>query len=111
MNRQVKAALRSALIFPGAGQLFLGRRARAAVFALPTLIAAGVFLADIMQPVQAIADELALQIFDGQMVDISGVMARVHALSLGASTGINLAVYVIVGFWAASIVDAWLSAR
>lgn len=111
MNRQVQAAMRSGLIFPGAGQLFLGRRRRALAFALPTLVAAIAILNDILTPIRAVADKLALEIFDGRIPDIAELLGNVHQLSLGVAVSSNVAVYVLVGLWAASIIDAWLLAR
>jgi len=111
MKRHVQAAMRSGLIFPGAGQLFLGRRWRALAFAAPTLVAAISFFNDIMVPVQVVANELMFEMFDGRMPDIGTLMGRVHQISLGAATAGNPAVYAIVGLWAVSIIDAWLLGR
>jgi len=111
MNRQVQAAMRSGLLFPGAGQLFLGRRWRALAFALPTLAAAVTILSDIMPPIQAVAERLALEMLDGRTPDLGELLAKVHQLSLGVAASSNLAVYALVGMWAASIIDAWLLAR
>jgi hypothetical protein len=110
MKRHVQAALRSGLIFPGAGQLYLGHRRRALLFAVPTLVAAIAFLVELMAPIQKIADDLALEILGGRM-DIGALMGRVHQLSLTQAATFNLAVYAIVGLWAASIIDAWLLGR
>jgi hypothetical protein len=112
MKRHVQAALRSGLIFPGAGQLFLGRRLRALAFGLPTLVAAIAFLADLMAPMLDIALDLQSEMLEtGRLFDIGALMTRVHQLSLAEAASFNLAVYVIVGMWAASIIDAWLLGR
>ncbi|SHG69455.1 hypothetical protein [Massilia sp. CF038] len=111
MKRHIQAALRSALIFPGAGQLYLGKRARALAFAVPTLIAVGVFLSDVLKPVLAIKEQLEIQIAAGEMIDLVAAFLRMRAAALSASGGVHVAVYVLVGCWAVSILDAWLSER
>lgn len=111
MNRQVQATLRSGLIFPGAGQLFLGRRWRALGFAVPVLAAVLVLLGDVVGAARGVADRLMQDALDGRTPDIGHLLDQVHQVSLGLAATSSLAVYVLVGLWAASIVDAWLLAR
>lgn len=111
MKRHVQAALRSGLICPGAGQLYLGRRWRALGFALPAVAAVVVILADLVGSMVAVSHDLLLQLFDGRMPDIGIFMARVHQLSLDGAAANKPALFVIGGLWAASIIDAWLLGR
>src|SRR4051812_18356428 len=58
MQRAVPAALLSALVFPGAGHLYLRRRARACAFIVPTLVAAVVFVGDVARRASGLADQV-----------------------------------------------------
>jgi len=106
MNRAVSAALISALVFPGAGHLYLRRGARACLFLLPTLAAAVVFLNDTM----AQASAIAAQIMAGTIsADPLAIAARLE--QNGGSTLATVAVTVMVVCWIVATVDAWMLGR
>ena len=106
MNRAVNAALISALVFPGAGHLYLKRRARACLFLLPTLVAVMVLLNDAMEQAGAIA----AQIMAGTMsADPVAMAARLE--QQGGSTLATLAATVMVVCWIGAAVDAWMLGR
>jgi hypothetical protein len=106
MNRSVKAALISALVFPGAGHLYLKRGARACLFLLPTLVAVVVFLNDAMEQ----ATEIAGQIMAGTMApDPVAMAARLEQHGGGALATVAAAVMVVC--WIGAAVDAYLLAR
>ena len=107
MDRSVKAALLSALVFPGVGQLFLKRTVRAMVFLLPALIAACYFGNAILQPVMAIAADLG----SGALpFDPLLIQERVEQTRIDTSL-MNLASVVLVVAWLASTIDAWVVGR
>lgn len=107
MDRSVKAALLSALVFPGVGQLFLKRPLRALVFLAPALAAAIYFSSAVLEPVYAIAREIG----SGAMAfDPFLIQQRVEASRI--DTGMmNVAALVMVVAWVAGTVDAWLLGR
>jgi hypothetical protein len=106
MNRSVKAALISALVLPGAGHLYLKRRARACLFLLPTLAAVAVFLNDAMEQATTIAGE----IMAGAMApDPLAMAARLEQQSGGALATVAAAVMVVC--WIGAAVDAYLLGR
>ena len=106
MNRSVKAALISALVFPGAGHLYLKRGARALLFLLPTLAAVVVFLNDAMAQATTIANE----IMAGTMApDPVAMAARLE--QHGGSSLATLAAGVMVACWIGAAVDAWMLGR
>lgn len=107
MNRSVKAALISALVFPGAGHLYLKRGARACLFLLPTLVAVVVFLNDAMEQATVIAGE----IMAGTMAPDPAAMAARLEQHGGGSTLATLAAGVMVVCWIGAAVDAWLLGR
>ena len=103
MNRSLKAALLSALVFPGIGQLFLKRPVRALVFLVPALLAAVYFSSAVLEPVFAIANE----VINGTMtLDPVLIQQRVDQSHIDSSM-LNLAALVMVAAWVASTVDAW----
>ncbi len=107
MDRSVKAALLSALVFPGVGQLFLKRPGRALVFLLPALAAGAYFASSVMGPVMA----MALEISSGQMpFDPWLIQARIEQTRTDTSL-MNGAALVLVVSWLASTLDAWLVGR
>ena len=104
MKPPVRAALMNALLFPGIGHIHLKRVARGCVFLLPALAAAVVFLNGAMDQ----ANQVAAQILDGTMpLDPTLIAARLEAAS-GNTPWMTASVYVLVGCWAASIIDALL---
>jgi hypothetical protein len=107
MSRSITAALISALVFPGAGQLYLRRPLRACLFLLPTLAAVLYFLADVVPRATALAE----QVVAGTLpLDLPVLVARVESQGAG-SAALTFALWVIVLCWAASIVDAFVVAR
>jgi len=108
MNRAVNAALISALVFPGGGQMYLGRRWRALLFVAPTLVAAGYFLSRVMAQAEAIANE----VLDGRVApDFGAILARVHEINMSATPLMDLAAGVMVASWIASTWDAYRLGR
>ena len=106
MSRPLIAALLSALVFPGAGQVYLRRRARACLFAVPVALCAFYFVRQMLARVMPMVD----QIMAGTLaLDPVAIAARME--QDGASSSLNLAASIMVLFWAASIIDAWWCAR
>ena len=108
MERSVKAALLSALVFPGAGQLYLRLRARALLFIVPALGAVGYFLAQVWDLVNLISAEIVA----GRVgLDPVAIAQRVE-LQAGPAGGLmDAAVIVMIVCWVASTVDAYLQGR
>ena len=107
MERSVKAALLSGLVFPGVGQLFLKHRARAMLFVLPAG-AASVYLTDaVLTPVLAIARDIG----SGALaLDPFLIQARIDQTRID-SASMTVATAVIVVAWLASTLDAYLLGR
>ena len=108
MSRSMIAALMSGLVFPGAGQWFLKRRARACLFLLPTLLAVGFFIAQAASQ----ASLLLEQIQSGQLaLDPVALAAQLEPQAGAGSPWVNLAAIVMIACWALSVIDAWLLGR
>ncbi len=106
MSRSVSAALLSALVFPGAGQVFLRRRARACLFAIPAAACAYYFISQMLERVMPMVD----QISNGTMaLDPVAIAAQLE--QHGGSARMDMALGVMVLCWVASIADAWWCGR
>ena len=108
MDRSLKAALLSALVFPGVGHLYLRRPLRACVFLLPALLAALYFASAVIEPIMAVA----LQVQSGVLpFDPIVIEARLQRDAGRASPLVNLAAIVMLACWAGAAADAWLAGR
>ena len=108
MNRSLAAALMSALIFPGAGQVWLKHRLRGLLFIVPALAAAAYFLRQVMATASVLVDEVMAGRMAPDPLQIAAELERQGGVSTPA---MNVAAAVMLVCWVASIVDAWLLAR
>lgn len=108
MKPSIKAALISALIFPGLGHLALKRGARGCLFMLPALAAVVYLLRSVLQ----LIDQLLNELNNGTLtLDPVAVLERVHASGID-NAATNLASLVCILCWVGSIADAlWLGRR
>jgi hypothetical protein len=104
MNRSKgAAALLSALVFPGVGQWYLGRRRLALLFALPALVAGYVYLDFALDE----ANALAGQLLSGSMpLDPAALAAKLEGQASPLS--VTLSGWVFALCWVGSVVEAWL---
>jgi hypothetical protein len=94
------AALLSALVFPGIGQWFLGRRRLALLFALPALVAGYVYLDFALEEANAVAGQL---LSGAVPLDPAAIAARVEAQP--TSWIVTLSGWVFVLCWVGSVVE------
>lgn len=107
MDRPIKAALISALVFPGAGHLYLKRAGRACLFMLPTMAAIAVFVSEAF----AQASALAGQIMAGSLpADPVALAARLEQGGGDTTLGTAAAALMLV-CWVGAIADAYLLGR
>jgi hypothetical protein len=108
MKASTKAALISALIFPGLGHLALRKGKRGLLFLLPTAVAVIYLLRSVLQ----LMDQLMGEINSGTLgLDPIAIMERVHASGID-NPATNLASLVCIVCWAGSIADAlWLGRK
>lgn len=108
MKPAIKAALISALVFPGLGHLVLRKAARGCLFLLPGLVAAGYLLREALR----LAERLLAELDSGTLgLDPVQISDRIHAAGID-NPATNLASLVVLLCWAGSIADAlWLGRR
>jgi hypothetical protein len=108
MDRSIKAALLSALVFPGAGQFFLRRRLAGSLFALPALGALLLFISQVFERFYPIIDDIQV----GRMApDLLLIMERVHRVMDDGAAQLNGALWTMLALWLASTVHAFLAGR
>ena len=105
MKPTTKAALVSALLFPGLGQLLvLKRRGRAMLFIVPA-VAALLFL---LRTAFMAASQIVDQVTAGTLpLDPQLIAAQIEATNSGGMAG-NIAATVLLVAWLGSILDALL---
>lgn len=105
MKPTSKAALVSALIFPGLGHLVLKRPLRGCLFIVPALLAIGFLLRTTLE----LANQLVDEINSGKLaIDPFRIIERIHAAGVD-NPATNAASLVILLCWAGSVADAyWL---
>lgn len=101
MRRKSVGALLSALVFPGAGQYYLGRRTRALLFLAPAVVAAILYFNFALDEANTVADQL----LSGKMAaDPAAIEAQLA--SAPTPVGVTLAEIVFVLCYVGSIAEA-----
>jgi TM2 domain-containing membrane protein YozV len=104
MNKPVKAALFSALIFPGAGQLLLKKYLSACYFAAFASVGLFLLLSNLMARAQDIIDKVQ----SGEVAaDLATIAELVHQQSASATESLNPALIILLVTWLVSVVEAY----
>ena len=104
MKTAIKAALLSALVFPGIGQMYLKRYVRGLIPMALTLTGLGVWI--VQATVRALQELNKMQIQSG-LVDLKAVANRAAASSASGDWYSSLIVPMIVVCWLFSAIDAY----
>lgn len=109
MTMSMKAALLSALVFPGAGHALLKKYVFASILAAAALIGIILMVAQMIDTAMQISEK----IMTGEVrPDVATIMDMVSAQSAGSEAqGMNVAVLIIVVSWLIGIVDAYRLGR
>jgi TM2 domain-containing membrane protein YozV len=106
MKASMKAALWSALVFPGTGQMYLKRYVRGLSLMVVALTGLGVLIAQAVTVALRVLDTIQLQ---GGPLDINAITNRVAASSTASGEWYSpLIVPMIVVCWIYSVIDAYL---
>lgn len=109
MHKATKAALISALIFPGCGHFYLKSKLRGAVF---TLFSVGCLYV-LMSYAMKIANDISERIISGDIpLDIGSLMAEI-SLQLNGSAGepAHIASILLLSCWSIAIIDSFILGR
>lgn len=104
-----KAILLSALVFPGAGQLYLKRFKTGVVLLVIIIICFSTIIATIMNTAMSAVQQIQIQ---GGIVDMSQITRiATETTEQTGNTGYSLSLGLIVICWLYSIIDAYLACK
>ena len=105
MSRTTNAVLLSALVLPGAGQVYLKHYRRGIALIVVSLACLWVFVDSAMQQASAVLEKLES---DGGVVDAGQLSDLANQAASGSgSTVATVATFVLAGCWLVGIVDAY----
>jgi hypothetical protein len=112
MKPSTQAVIYSALIFPGLGLWLLGKRGRAAVFAMPAIAAIVYMLIGAWKIAHRIAEQLSEEILaTGQIsLDIGSILGQVRA-AVADAPGLQDAQWIFLLSWILGIVSTYAVGR
>jgi TM2 domain-containing membrane protein YozV len=108
MSKAIKAALLSALLFPGLGQIYLKRYLRGLIPMVLTLTGLGLLM---MQATVGALQELEKMQIQGGFMDLNALANRAAASSASDDWYSPLIVPMIVICWLVSVIDAYRLGR
>jgi TM2 domain-containing membrane protein YozV len=104
MNTAIKAALLSAFVFPGSGQLYLKRYWRGLIIMM--LVVLGLAIIIVRATVVALDSLKAMQL-EGRSIDIGSISHLAETSSANAVIGNTAILVFLVACWIFSIIDAY----
>ena len=109
MRRSLKAALFSALLFPGSGHFLLRKHVRGALLAGISIVCLYLLVSIALEIAQQVSDE----ILSGQIpLDSTRIMDEVSKRTAdNGSLRASLPTYLLLACWLAGIVDSWRVGR
>jgi len=108
MNKPLKAALFSALIFPGLGQLLLKKYFSAVFYAFFACVGAYLLFSDLWSRAQEILDKIQA----GEVAaDLASITELVHQQTVTATTSSSPALTILLITWLVSIIEAYRVGR
>ncbi|MFT3928947.1 MAG: hypothetical protein QM709_01515 [Spongiibacteraceae bacterium] len=108
MARSINAALLSALVFPGAGHLYLRSYMRGIVLAVISVVALADFIRRAWHEADIIRDQLLAEINAGGVIDLEYLITQAtNAVNHIDRQPFALAGYVLLGCWIAGVVDSY----
>lgn len=109
MRKSLKAALFSALVFPGGGHFVLGKRVRGALLVAVSIACLYVLLSTALEIAGQISDEILSGQIPLDAVRLTEEVSRRSAA--GGSRAVTLSTYLLGACWLIGIVDSWRVGR
>ena len=108
MNKTIKAALLSSLVFPGVGQFVLKRYLLGGILAGIAFISFCVILVNIAKRWQLIADKIQQGAIPADLGTISALMIDQQTTASNGSI-VSIASIVLLSVWIISIIDSFIT--
>ena len=108
MTQGMKAALLSALVFPGVGQISVGKKQKGWAILISFLVLLGLLVMRLVQKAQQVLEQMQQQGLTIDVDNISGVTNKVVSFSDNAV--LNTLLIIVILIWLVAIVDAYLTA-
>jgi len=109
MSKSTKAVLLSALVFPGAGHLFLKKRIPGAALICASLAALYLIISNMLERAQQIADKILSGEVNLDEAAIAELLSRQP--TVGESQPLDIAWVVLIISWLIGIVDSYRCSR
>ena len=103
MNKSLKAALLSGLVFPGLGQIFLKHYKRAAVIIVAVVAGMAIIIMEAVQIGLAIMEKIA---YEGGAIDMNTIWDATSQ-AVNSLLTFNLGFFLIILGWIIGTVDAY----
>lgn len=104
MNKAIKAALLSALVFPGSGQFYLKRYGRGLLMMM--LVVLGLTIIIVRATIVAL-DSLKVMQGDGSAIDVNAISHLAETLSVNIFNDNTTILVFLVACWIFSVADAY----
>lgn len=109
MNQSVKAALLSGLIFPGVGQISIGRKKRGWFIIFGNGILLYLIISKVIQQAKSIVEKMQE---NGAVLDIESISKQTTELvGFSNNSSLNTLLVLLILGWFVSIIDAYLLAK
>jgi TM2 domain-containing membrane protein YozV len=111
MKKSYKAALMSAFLFPGSGQLYLKRYWQGLIIMGICIAGLAYIVWQAIVKALSIMDSELLKVQQGGNVDIQGITAMLNSKDTSSSPYGNIILFGIICCWIYAIIDAYLSGK
>lgn len=106
MNKSIKAALISGLIFPGIGQVSIGHKKRGWVIILVNSIFLYMIINEIIQQASSLVEKIQKS---GVPLDYEAISNKTSEfVSFSDNSSLNTLLMLLIFSWLASVIDAYL---
>ena len=105
MNKSIKAALISGLIFPGIGQISIGHKKRGWVIILVNSLFLYMIINEIIQQASSLVEKIQKS---GVPLDYESISNKTTELvSISDNSSLNTLLILLIVSWVASVIDAY----
>lgn len=105
MNKSVKAALLSGLIFPGVGQLSIGYKKRGWLIIFVICVFLYLIISEIIQQAASIVEKMQVS---GVALDIESISNKTSELvGFSDDSSLNILLVLLILGWIVSVIDAY----